>query len=125
MRAADLQNKICIFHPVEVGEWPAKGDEYDEEGNLTKQSQKASQYVSCDVWVLDRQGIVETGTEVRVSWWKAVAQLTAAIGGYVGAKPTQEQGGKAIYLVPLEGDAAKVAAEVVLDLEGESSDEPF
>ena len=44
----------------------------------------------------------------------------------MGAKPTQEQGGKAIYLVPLEGDAAKVAAEVVLDLEGEpTGDEPL
>ena len=67
----NLVNKICIFHPVEVGEWPAKGAEYDEEGNLTKQSQKASQYVSCDVWVLDRARCHREGApRVRVSWWE-------------------------------------------------------
>ncbi len=132
MRAADLINKVCVFRPNNLGEWDAKPAEVDADGNVTKEAQKASTYVECDVWVLDRAGILEEGSHVRVSWWKAVDQLKGCIGEFVPGKPTQEQGGRAVFLHPLEGDALKIAAKVVAELDispeaeflGEST-EPF
>lgn len=100
MKAKDLINKVCLFRPTGLGEWPPKEDK------------KAQPYVECDVWVLDRAGIVEEGQGVRVGWWKAVDQLRDQMGSFVGAKPEQEEGSNAIYLRRLEGAARDVAAEV-------------
>jgi hypothetical protein len=108
MRAKDLVNKVCLFRPTGFGEWPATDDK------------KAQPYVECDVWVLDRAGILEEGTGVRVGWWKAVEQLRGAIGQVVGAKPEQEQGSNAIHLLRLEGEARAVAAKVTAEIEAQS-----
>lgn len=101
MKAKDLVNKVCLFRPTSIDFWPPK-----EEG------EKPRPYVNCDVWVLDRAGIVEEGTAVRVSWWKAVEQLRDQLGALVGGKPEQEEGSNAIFLRSLEGAARDVAAEV-------------
>lgn len=116
MRAKDLVNKVCLFQPVSLGEWPAKAAEYDENGTMKKPAQKASEYVECNVWVLDRAGVLEEGTGVRVGWWKAVAQLREGMFQYVGAKPKTEEGSNAIHLVPLEGAAREMAAKIVAEL---------
>ena len=127
MRATELVNKICLFRPDSLGEWPAKEAELDDEGNVKKKARGPQTYVECSVWVLDRAGIVEEGENVRVSWWKAVEQLKDQLGYYVGGKPTQEPGSNAIYLVALEGDARAVAERIVKELEGGDPDgtEPF
>lgn len=109
IRAKDLVNKVCLFKPTGQGVWPASDDK------------KEQPYVECDVWVLDRAGILEEGTGVRVAWWKAVDQLSGKMGEFVGAKPMQIEGSNAIELRPLEGEARSVAAAVTADLEGQGS----
>lgn len=120
MRAKDLVNKVCVFRPLSLGEWPAKA------ATETEKAMKAQPYVECDVWVLDRQGITEEGTGVRVGWWKAVEQLKACgLGSFVPAKPRTEEGSNAIYLAPLTPEARQVATQVIAALEAPpNSDEP-
>ncbi len=108
MRAKDLKNKPCIFHPTKEGEWPARED------------MNGGAYVACDVWVLDRQGVVEHGTNVKVSWWRCLDDLRAHMGGYLGGKPEQ-QDDNSVILAPLSDAAQKVGEQVVADLE---SDDP-
>ena len=103
MNAKNLKNQVLLLKPTGTGEWPAKDD------------RKAQPFVTCDVWVLDRSGVTETGQDVRFSWWKAVSQLSGQIGEFVGCKPT-ERDDNSVELVPLEGDARKVAAQVVADI---------
>lgn len=112
MRARELVNKVCIFRPVTLGEWPAKP------ATETDKAMKAQPYIECDVWVLDRAGIIEEGTGVRVGWWKAVAQLKDRIGEMVGAKPKTEEGSNAIYLAALSGDARAIAEKVAAEVGG-------
>lgn len=111
IRAKELLNKVCIFKPTSLGTWPATEDK------------KEQPYVECDVWVLDRAGVLEEGTGVRVAWWKAVDQLQSKIGEYVGAKPVQAEGSNAISLLPLEGDAREVAARVTAELESATTND--
>ena len=128
IRAGDLLNKICLFRPESIGEWPAREAETDEEGNVTRQASGPKPYVECSVWVLDRAGVIEEGEGVRVSWWKAFEQLKNQIGNYVGANPVKDQGSNAVSLVPLRGEAREVAAKVVSELEArelEANGEPF
>jgi hypothetical protein len=115
MRAKDLVNKVCVFRPVSVGEWPAKPATEHEK------AMKAQPYVECDVWVLDRAGVIEEGSGVRVGWWKAVEQLKGSLGQYVGAKPRTEEGSNAIYLAALSGEARAVAEQAVATLAGSSA----
>ena len=109
LKAKDLKNKVCLFRPTAIGEWPAK------EATEDQKAQGPQPYVECDVWVLDRAGVVEEGTGVRVGWWKAVAQLKESIGQIVAAKP-MEQEDRSIVLVTLTGDARDVAAKVSSEL---------
>ncbi len=111
MKAKDLKNKPCIFRPTGTGEWPATADK------------AASAFVSCDVWVLDRQGVVEQGTGVRVGWWRAQEQLKSQMGQFVGAKPV-EQEDNSIILTPLSEAARAVAAQVVEEIESGSTPPP-
>lgn len=112
MRAKDLINRSCIFRPTGEGYWPAKPATEHE------RAQKAQPFVECDVWVLDRAGVIEEGTGVRVSWWKAVEQLKAAPpGSFMPGKPRTEEGSNAIYLAPLTPEARTVALAVIESLE--------
>lgn len=109
LKAKDLKNKVCLFRPTAVGEWPAKEATEDEK------AKPAQPYVECDVWVLDRAGVTDEGTAVRVGWWKAVAQLKDNIGQIVAAKP-MEQDDRSVVLVALTGEAREVAAKVSAEL---------
>ncbi len=124
MRATDLVNKVCIFRTCSTGEWPAK------EAADGQPARKAQPYVECDVWVLDRAGILEEGTGVRVSWFKVYDQLAGGkdarpIGSFTTGMPQQEEGGKAIVLTKLVGDAAAVANRIVPELESKSAADDF
>lgn len=109
LKAKDLKNKVCLFRPTAVGEWPAK------EATEEEKAKPAQPYVECDVWVLDRAGVTDEGTAVRVGWWKAVAQLKDNIGQIVAAKP-MEQDDRSVVLVALTGEAREVAAKVSAEL---------
>lgn len=109
MKAKDLKNKVCLFLPTAMGEWPAK-EATENEG--AKQPQP---YIECEVWVLDRQGVTESGSGVRVGWWRAVEQLRSSIGSYVAGKPV-EQEDRSVILLSLTGDARDVATRVLKEL---------
>jgi len=113
MKAKDLKNKVCLFFPTAMGEWPAK-EATENEGAKAPQP-----YVECDVWVLDRAGVTESGSGVRVGWWRAVAQLKDSIGQYVAAKPV-EQEDRSVILLPLSGEARDVASTVLKELTSDS-----
>lgn len=115
MKAKNLKNRVCLFRPTAMGEWPAKEAEGDEKAKA------AQPYVECDVWVLESEGVVEEGTGVRVGWWRAVEQLKDSLGKFVGGKPV-EQDDRSVVLVPLSGSAREVAGKVVASLSGTPSD---
>lgn len=109
LRAKNLKNAVLVLRPQRYGEEPGKAD--PKTGEV-----KPWRYVETDVWVLDRAGIVESGTNVRFSWWRAVPQLQDRIGQFIGCKAV-EQDDNSVVLVPLEGEARKVAAQVIADLQ--------
>jgi hypothetical protein len=117
MKATDLQNKVCLFRPVAHGEWPAKPESVDETGKTIK-AQGPRPYIECDVWVLDRAGIVEEGTGVRVSWWKAVEQLKGVeFGSFVLAMPLKEDDSNAIVLIKTSKQEWRdTAAQVIKEI---------
>ncbi len=126
LRAKDLKNRVVIFRPVSLGEWPARPATEDED------EKSAAPFVVCDVWELDRSGVVQSATGVRVSWWRVVEQLRTLMGEFVAGKVT-ENDDRSITLVPLVGEEPrKVAADVVASIDSpvgvpvdEPSDEPF
>ena len=122
MKAADLKNKPLLVKPTGTGWYDAKhavAEVLDSEGNVVTEAREAqgpSEYVECDVWVLDRAGVIEEGTGVRVGWWKAVGQLKEKMGKYVGGVPKKETGSNSIVFTPLDDAHKKVAAQVVKDI---------
>lgn len=105
LRAKNLKNMPVIFRPIAMGVAPKKekpGQEYE--------------FASCDVWTLDRTGVVETAEKVQVSWWRAREQLREMMGEFVACRPT-EQDDNSVILAPLSGAARDVAATVVKELE--------
>lgn len=107
LRAQDLKNRVCIIRP-------------QFEDTLEGKDGKPWNFVECDVWVLDRAGIEAEATGVRISWWKAVAQLRGQFGGLVACRPV-EQPDNSIELTPLVGDARAVAERVATELEARGS----
>jgi hypothetical protein len=97
------------LRPTGEGEYPAR--EFD--GKM----RAAAPYIECDVWVFDRQGVTQTGTEVRISWRRAVAQLDGLFGELVACKPV-EQDDRSVILVGLTGAAREVASKIVAEIEG-------
>lgn len=108
LNAKNLKNCVLVVKPTSHETIPGKDG-------------KPWEFVECDVWVLDRTGVVETGQGVRFSWWRAVRRLQGQIGEFVGCKPV-EQDDNSVDLLPLEGDAKKVAEQVVADIK---SSEPM
>jgi hypothetical protein len=124
MKGTDLVNKVCLFRPTGMGEWPARAAVAATAESAAQKARGPQPYVNCDVWVLDRAGIVEEGTDVRVGWWKAVEQLKDSMGQFVGAKPTKEEGSNAIFLLALSGDARKAAVKAIAEIEAAAPFEP-
>jgi hypothetical protein len=60
LKAGDLKNKVCLFRPTGYDYWPAKDAVHDEDGTVIQKAQGSQPYIECDVWVLDRAGIVKT-----------------------------------------------------------------
>lgn len=106
LKAGDLKNKVCIFRPTAVDVWPDR----EEEGR----TKKGGKYIECDVWVLDRAGIVEESTGVRISWWRAVAQLEPHIGEYVLASP-REQDDRSVILIKTSSEEWRAAGAAAVE----------
>lgn len=116
MGAADLKNKVCLFRPVAEGEWPAKEAGTNEDGSHRK-AQGPRPYIECDVWVLDRAGIVESGTGIRVSWWRAVEQLKpVAFDSFVLAMPVEQQDRSVILVKTAKDEWRNIAAAAVKEI---------
>jgi hypothetical protein len=128
MKAKDLKNTPLILRVVKIDTEP-KGNKGPWE------------YAECEVWTLDRQGVVENATGVRFAWWRALEQLRSQVGQFVACRPV-EQDNNSIILAPLEGAAREVAEKVLatvaasvqqapaeqepdFDPEGQFSEEPF
>lgn len=125
MGAADLKNKVCLFRPTAHGEWPAKDATVSEDGRAIK-AQGPRPYIECDVWVLDRAGIVEEGTGVRVSWWRAVEQLKpVALGKFVLAMPVEQQDRSVILLKTSKQEWRDIAATAVKEITGKNDAQPI
>ncbi len=107
MKAMNLKNKVCLFRPTSLGEFDPK------EGKT-----KGDTYVECDVWVLDRAGIVEEGTGVRVGWWRAVEQLKPQMGDYVLAMPVEQEDRSVVLIKTSKEEWRKLAAEAVATIAG-------
>ncbi len=98
IKAKDLKNRVVVLRPNGLNTEPGKDG-------------KPWTYIEADVWVLETHGVVETGTNVRFSWWRAVSQLKSCIGELVACKPT-ELDDNSVELMPLTGNAREVAEAV-------------
>jgi len=112
LRAKDLINKPCLIRPNGVESAMGK----DDAGN-----DKPYEFVSCDVWVLDRAGIVETGTNVQFSWKRAMPQLTDRLGQFVAATPRRNED-NSITLQPFSEEGKHVARLAIKEIKGGVSD---
>lgn len=115
LRAKDLKNKVCLIRPQEIGEWPATEDK------------KAQPFVACDVWVLDRAGIVEEGTNVRVGWWRAVEQLRPHLGQIMLGMPVEQDDRSVILVGTSKPEWRELADRLIAEIEGPlvpTADEP-
>lgn len=108
IKAADLKNLPVIWHPISEGVWDDR--EVEEDGK--KKIRKGGPYVECSVWVLGPGGIDAHSDGVRVSWWRAQAQLKERMGGYLGAKAV-EQDDRSVILTPLSAKALELAKSVM------------
>jgi hypothetical protein len=116
LNAKDLKNQVLLLRPTNHDTIP--GTKQNDAGEI-----KPWEFVECDVWVLDRQGITAHETGVRFSWWKAVNQLQDMIGKFVSCKPV-EQADNSVSLVPLTGEAKEVALQAIKTIEAGDSPEP-
>lgn len=110
LKAGDLRNQVVLLHPTGEGSQPGKPD--PESGEV-----KPWEYVIVDAATLDRSGIVAFSPGVRISWTRPRSSLRKQVGQIVAGKFQQEEGGNAVELHTLTGEARKVAAEAVKDFE--------
>jgi hypothetical protein len=106
LRAKDLKNKVCLFRAQSLGEWPATEDK------------KAQPYVTCDVWVLDRAGIIEQSADVRISWWRAVGQLSPHLGEIMLGMPVEQDDRSVILVSTSKQEWRDLAARCIKEIEG-------
>jgi hypothetical protein len=108
LRAKDLKNRPCLVLPGDLKSEKSNRDENDWT------------FVECRVAVIDRSGIVERGDNVRISWARAVPQLTDFAAEYPGewmpCRPVED--GNAVILAELEGADLEVAERVLEELDG-------
>lgn len=107
LRGKDLKNRPVILRPE------AYAEDIGQDGKPWK-------YVTCDVWVLDRAGVEQQATGVRISWTYAVGQLKQQMGQLVACRPVEGES-NAVELQPLQGDARIVAEKVAGEIEAEAS----
>ena len=115
MRAKDLVNKPLLIRPNAVETFDGK----DNEGNP-----KAYQAVVCDVWVLDRAGIIEQGTNVQFSWVRVMPQLTDRLGKFVAATPRRQED-NSIVLQAFSDDGREIARKAIAEIGSAAAAEEF
>ena len=121
MNAADLKNKVCLIRPFAEGEWPAKEAGTNEDGTPRK-AQGPRPYIETDVWVLDRAGIVESGTGIRISWWRAVEQLRPVeFGEFLLAMPMEQADRSVILVKTSKQEWRDIAATAVKEITSDQS----
>lgn len=109
LKAKNLVGQNCLILPTGIGEWDAKP------ATATDRAQPAQEYVECDVWTLDRQGIVASESGVRISWYRAVPDLKSEMGKYLGCRPTEDTD-KSNFLARLPDEIRPVAKKVCEEL---------
>lgn len=112
LKAKDLLNKPLIIRPRELRH---DGKGTDDDGNP-----KAYDYVDCDVWVLDRAGIVEHDTGVRFSWVRVMPQLTDRIGQFVAGTPVVEPDNSRV-LKPFTENGKEIARKVMSEIKAQEA----
>jgi hypothetical protein len=120
LKAKDLKGHPLLIRPTGMGEWPARPEGVDENGQSRK-ARGPQPYVECEIWTLDRMGIVEHSTGVRVSWWRCVAQLQEKIGHLIAARPV-EQDDRSVILERLSGPAKEAAEKAVAELRSQPAE---
>ena len=96
LRAKDLVNRPLLIRPY------AKGTD------VGKEDGREYAFVLADVAVLGAAGVEEHSTGVRFSWKRAIPQLEARMGEWVGATPKAQED-KSVILVAF-GDRGREAA---------------
>ena len=112
MKSKDLINKPLIIRPLAVRH---DGAGKDDDGNPTTYS-----YVNCDVWVLDRAGIVESGKNVQFSWKRVIPQLEDRLGQYVIGTPRVTDNNSRI-LEPFTDKGRELARKVIGEIKAEAT----
>lgn len=112
LKSKDLINKPIIIRPVEV--------RHDGKGKDDNGNPQAYTYVNCDVWVLDRAGVVEKGTGVQFSWKRVIPQLSDRIGQFVAATPVVEADNSRV-LQPFGEKGKEIARRVIADIKAEAA----
>lgn len=107
----DLKNVPMILRPTRYDTIP--GTKPNDKGEV-----KPWTFVECDVWTLDRAGILDQDTDVRFSWWRAVDQLKDQIGLLVACRPVAQED-NSVILAPLTGAARDIAESVLVQIESE------
>lgn len=106
-RAKDLRNKPLLVNPGAYEEVPSTRDD------------TTWRYYDCKVIVLGKDGIESRSDGVRISWSRAIPQLSAVPKGeWLACRPVEGAGG-GVVLEPLNGDARVVAEQVLSELDGE------
>jgi hypothetical protein len=135
LKAADLLGQFCLLKVTGEHLYPASPELRDEAGNVVEKEKKAQRAVEVTVWTFDRAGFTDgtfaetpTATELRIGWWKAVAQLDehekANPGGLLGCKPMQETEGNARYLAKIGPNATEIAAKLADEIDAQAGSAP-
>jgi hypothetical protein len=114
LKAKDLINKPLIIRPLEV--------RHDGEGKDDAGNPKAYTYVKCDVWVLDRAGVVEKGEGVRFSWVRVLPQLEDRVGQFVAGTPVVQDDNSRV-LQPFTEGGKEIARKVIAEIKAETAAE--
>jgi hypothetical protein len=111
LKAKDLINKPLIIKPLAVRH---DGQGKDDDGNPTSYT-----YVNCDVWVLDRAGVVEKGEGVRIAWKRVIPQLEDRIGKFVAGTPIVEADNSRVLQAFSEA-GKEIARKVIAEIKAEA-----
>lgn len=100
LRAKDLVNRPLLIRPVETGT------------DIGKEDGREYRFVVCDVAVLGAAGVEEHSSGVRCYWKRAIPQLEARMGQWVGATPKAQED-KSVILVGFADRGREVAARLM------------
>lgn len=112
LKAKDLLNKPLIIRPREL--------RHDGKGTDNDGNPESYTYVSCDVWVLDRAGVVESDKNVQFSWKRVVPQLTDRLGQFVAGTPIVEDNNSRV-LQPFTDKGKEIARKVIAEIKAEAA----